>query len=909
MQYNTVNPHWGDLLGAPISGFRGGSCSLASLLQCHLVIRLYHVGSAFCTSAKPLEFIGGASVPLSKVFEPGNSTSDFEQPIIFRNVTYGVIRGKIVFDEATTPSLAPMEAGVMTEEGIHEAKLLITGLPTPQRIPLNYGGQPLHSLAQVRAGDPLTLEKMQLQRQRKVLVDLVQTGALPEDVCLSASRRSRKTLIAYLSESSPTRAVKFLTHLLSVKSSTVVSTAMHALVVILDNYREAQRAYLDTTNAIALLNQFTNVGLRSSSQWVGGESLMLDLAKLIGILALYDSVAQQRLADGGVVLVLKDILTSPEFNEPVHAAAVRALGNLCYCVGGRLICVGVPVSGPAIGTSHNSDVVRSAHCAEAIIHHLINAKTQELREACAETIKVLLENPENRRVALPMLGELLHGEASPSTQKLALTMMMTVIGDTNEPSSALLQAVGIEPFVRLLASTDAALQGMALSLLKNHVLENSDARALVQQSLLEGGTDGLRVYAELLDRHANEPDHAEPPAAALLAVLSILRYGVESSAVADSVNEALFSRLLTRLKSQTEPVIVLVTKILAMLAAKTTSSKGIALVPLVITMNPLTASATVPRAIAIGCLRLNHVLLTRVAGRLREVKSAKIAGTLAALMKTATLEQDTKLLYEILNVLCAAVIGHPDNQLALLTAGLLATLQPLVIAALTTNYSQSVGGFAHLRSVVAQRGCQLFNQLVSCIHPAAGPLVKDAFTPELEEALVNFVLNPNDRNVRLNAEAFAMFLLVGYESCGLCHGKMAAPPSDAQYTYCRQCLWTVCPPCRDTCHRSHNCTESRAKPEGGCGCSDSFCRVKQLKKVNPSLPSTTATTATPAKKAAANKWNQECPICFDGIKNVMLYPCGHIASCETCAHMFIQAKQSCPICHQAIEASTRIYRS
>lgn len=45
---------------------------------------------------------------------------------------------------------------------------------------------------------------------------------------------------------------------------------------------------------------------------------------------------------------------------------------------------------------------------------------------------------------------------------------------------------------------------------------------------------------------------------------------------------------------------------------------------------------------------------------------------------------------------------------------------------------------------------------------------------------------------------------------------------------------------------------------------------------------------------------EECLICYDKLKNVLLKPCCHICSCDECASSLLSSKCSCPICRKRI---------
>lgn len=48
---------------------------------------------------------------------------------------------------------------------------------------------------------------------------------------------------------------------------------------------------------------------------------------------------------------------------------------------------------------------------------------------------------------------------------------------------------------------------------------------------------------------------------------------------------------------------------------------------------------------------------------------------------------------------------------------------------------------------------------------------------------------------------------------------------------------------------------------------------------------------------------QDCVVCMDAARNVVLVPCGHVCCCKTCG----EALDTCPICREHIEQALRMY--
>ena len=53
-----------------------------------------------------------------------------------------------------------------------------------------------------------------------------------------------------------------------------------------------------------------------------------------------------------------------------------------------------------------------------------------------------------------------------------------------------------------------------------------------------------------------------------------------------------------------------------------------------------------------------------------------------------------------------------------------------------------------------------------------------------------------------------------------------------------------------------------------------------------------------------NNDGDDCCICMDNEKNIMLDPCGHICVCEKCSNKL----ETCPICRSKISAKKKVYK-
>eukprot|EP01012_Entosiphon_sulcatum_P032037 TRINITY_DN40777_c0_g1_i1.p1 TRINITY_DN40777_c0_g1~~TRINITY_DN40777_c0_g1_i1.p1 ORF type:complete len:538 (+),score=30.76 TRINITY_DN40777_c0_g1_i1:44-1657(+) len=56
----------------------------------------------------------------------------------------------------------------------------------------------------------------------------------------------------------------------------------------------------------------------------------------------------------------------------------------------------------------------------------------------------------------------------------------------------------------------------------------------------------------------------------------------------------------------------------------------------------------------------------------------------------------------------------------------------------------------------------------------------------------------------------------------------------------------------------------------------------------------------PNRRKGSDEMEDLCVICFDGPKNGVFVPCGHLAVCITCARRIESKQQSCPVCRCAI---------
>ncbi len=66
-----------------------------------------------------------------------------------------------------------------------------------------------------------------------------------------------------------------------------------------------------------------------------------------------------------------------------------------------------------------------------------------------------------------------------------------------------------------------------------------------------------------------------------------------------------------------------------------------------------------------------------------------------------------------------------------------------------------------------------------------------------------------------------------------------------------------------------------------------------------------ASRPTPATAAAAV--DDDCVICFDGPKDTLLAPCGHVCCCIACANALLEKEEKCPVCRRFIESAFKVF--
>ena len=312
------------------------------------------------------------------------------------------------------------------------------------------------------------------------------------------------------------------------------------------------------------------------------------------------------------------------------------------------------------------------------------------------------------------------------------------------------------------------------------------------------------------------------------------------------------------------------------------------------------------------------ILVRRFPSRIREVKSSKACSTFISVINASIEDADWEILSEVLRFLSWTCIGQPQTKIGLLHAGLFRILCERIIVGLAGDISlPSVSDASpslvksEQHSVVTLKSIELLSQLITGCNLSESTLpILPADLAELEPILLSFTFTTDPHtNSRLYASASSLLHILGYESTALCYSKLATPPSKSEYIMCRQCLWVVCPSCRDQCHQGHAMGQVSLNFSGSCECSKSVCRIRTLSKTGSFMFSSSPSPLPLSSATPPLKPEPECSICCAGPPDMLLYPCGHIATCRTCATALFQAGRSCPICSTPIQDIVKVYRA
>ena len=72
-------------------------------------------------------------------------------------------------------------------------------------------------------------------------------------------------------------------------------------------------------------------------------------------------------------------------------------------------------------------------------------------------------------------------------------------------------------------------------------------------------------------------------------------------------------------------------------------------------------------------------------------------------------------------------------------------------------------------------------------------------------------------------------------------------------------------------------------------------------------PACAGPVPTGVELVPAPKPGDECVICFDGPKDTLLAPCGHVCCCIACANTLLGGNDNCPVCRAFIEAAYKVF--
>lgn len=51
----------------------------------------------------------------------------------------------------------------------------------------------------------------------------------------------------------------------------------------------------------------------------------------------------------------------------------------------------------------------------------------------------------------------------------------------------------------------------------------------------------------------------------------------------------------------------------------------------------------------------------------------------------------------------------------------------------------------------------------------------------------------------------------------------------------------------------------------------------------------------------------DCCVCFEGAKDTLIAPCGHVCCCNRCATRLHMRKDPCPVCRGAIQGIFKVF--
>jgi hypothetical protein len=76
----------------------------------------------------------------------------------------------------------------------------------------------------------------------------------------------------------------------------------------------------------------------------------------------------------------------------------------------------------------------------------------------------------------------------------------------------------------------------------------------------------------------------------------------------------------------------------------------------------------------------------------------------------------------------------------------------------------------------------------------------------------------------------------------------------------------------------------------------------------PSSPQSSNIGPPDTKLRDHRNYDITCSICMDNIKNIILLPCRHEATCTKCAHHLLNNNKKCPICRTVINNTFKYFK-
>lgn len=85
--------------------------------------------------------------------------------------------------------------------------------------------------------------------------------------------------------------------------------------------------------------------------------------------------------------------------------------------------------------------------------------------------------------------------------------------------------------------------------------------------------------------------------------------------------------------------------------------------------------------------------------------------------------------------------------------------------------------------------------------------------------------------------------------------------------------------------------------------------MNNLVNATPRLPSVNENTPSRQQRASSQNRDTECSICLSERANAVIYRCGHVCTCMSCARTLMIQSDNCPICRQPITDVIQVFFS